>query len=152
MSSVEITASEVAPHGGRLVDRILRGDQLAEARERVPSLTRLSLNARMMSDVELLAVGAYSPLEGFMGETDYRSVLSEMRLATGLPWTLPITLAVRKTAVGSLREGQDVALVTPWEEPLAILHLEERFPYDGAEEARRVYGTDDPRHPGAAYQ
>src|SRR5262245_21644280 len=150
--SLEITAFEVAPHGGRLVDRVLRGDRLAEARERVPTLARLSLNARMMSDVELLTVGAYSPLEGFMGETDYRSVLSDMRLANGLPWPLPITLAVRKTAADSLREGQDVALVAPWEEPLAILHLEERFPYDGREEARRVYGTDDPRHPGAAYQ
>jgi sulfite reductase (ferredoxin) len=144
--------TEVYPHGGRLIDRVLNGDALAAARERVPTLTRLSLNARMMSDVELLAVGAYSPLEGFMGAADYRGVLRDMRLANGLPWTLPITLAVRKAAADQLREGEDVALVTPWEEPLAILHLEERVPYDGREEARLVYGTDDPRHPGAAYQ
>src|SRR5215831_2410498 len=121
--SLEIPAFEVAPHGGRLVDRVLRGDQLAEARDRLPSLTRLSLNARMMSDVELLAVGAYSPLEGFMGQADYRGVLRDMRLANGTPWTLPITLAVRKAAADQLRDGQDVALVAPWEEPLAILHL-----------------------------
>jgi sulfate adenylyltransferase len=106
----------------------------------------------MMSDLELLAVGAYSPLEGFMGEADYRAVLREMRLANGLPWTLPITLAVRRAAALALREGEDVALVTPWEEPIGILHLEERFPYDGGEEARLVYGTEDPRHPGAQYQ
>src|SRR5712691_12153976 len=143
---------EVLPHGGRLVDRILRGDALADARERAASLKRISLNARMMSDLELLAVGAYSPLGGFMGEADYRAVLREMRLANGLPWTLPITLAVRRAAADQLREGEDVALVTPWEEPLGILHLEARFPYDGREEARLVYGTDDPRHPGAAYQ
>jgi ATP sulfurylase len=104
-----------------------------------------------MSDVELLATGAYSPLEGFMGEADYRGVLHNMRLANGLPWTVPITLAVRKAAANAVREGQEIALVTPWEEPIAILHLEERFPYDGREEARLVYGTDDARHPGAAY-
>src|SRR5712692_8761722 len=143
---------EPPPHGGRRINRKKIGDALAAARDRIPSLTRLALNARMMSDVELLAVGAYSPLEGFMGQADYRAVLRDMRLASGLPWTLPITLAVRKAAADELRPGQDVALVAPWEEPLAILHLEERFPYDGREEARLVYGTDDPRHPGAAYQ
>ena len=89
---------EISPHGGRLVDRVLRGDALRDARERVGSLKRIALNARTMSDLELLAVGAYSPLEGFMGESDYRTVLNEMRLVSGLPWTLPITLAVRKTA------------------------------------------------------
>jgi hypothetical protein len=105
-----------------------------------------------MSDVALLAVGAYGPLEGFMGEADYRGVLRDMRLANGLPWMVPITLAVRKAAADALREGREIALVTPWEEPIAILHVEKRFPYDGREEARRVYGTDDARHPGAAYQ
>src|SRR3989441_1871586 len=143
---------DIPPHGGRLIDRVLRGDALTDARERAPSLKRISFNARMMSDLELLAVGAYSPLEGFMGEADYRSVLREMRLASGLAWTLPITLAVRQAAADVLREAEDVALVTPWEEPIGILHLEERFPYDGREEARLVYGTEDPRHPGAHYQ
>ena len=143
---------DIPPHGGRLIDRVLRGDALTDARERAPSLKRISFNARMMSDLELLAVGAYSPLEGFMGEADYRVVLRDMRLASGLRWTLPITLAVRRAAADELREGEDVALVTPWEEPIGILHLEERFPYDGREEARLVYGTDDPRHPGAQYQ
>lgn len=142
----------VAPHGGRLVDRILRGGALEEARRRAPSLKRIALNARTMSDLELLAGGAYSPLEGFMGKADYRSVLDDMRLANGLPWTLPITLAVRRSAADALRDGDEVSLVSPWEEPLGILHLEERFLYDGREEARLVYGTEDPRHPGAAYQ
>src|SRR5262244_2435190 len=122
--SLTMASLAVRPHGGRLIDRVLRGDALAAARDRAPSLTRLALNARMMSDVELLAVGAYSPLEGFMNAADYRRVLRDMRLANGLPWTLPITLAVRKTAADQLREGQDVGLVAPWEEPLAVLHLE----------------------------
>ena len=143
---------EISPHGGRLVDRVLRGDALRDARERAGSLKRIALNARTMSDLELLAVGAYSPLEGFMGEADYRTVLNEMRLLSGLPWTLPITLAVRQTAARTIRVGEDIALVTPWEEPLGILHVEEHFAYNGREEARLVYGTDDPRHPGAQYQ
>ena len=115
-------------------------------------MKRIALNARTMSDLELLAGGAYSPLEGFMGQADYRTVLREMRLASGLPWTLPITLAVRHAAADTLRDGDEVALVSPWEEPLGILRLEKRFLYDGREEARLVYGTEDPRHPGAAYQ
>ncbi len=148
----EVTSRQVAPHGGRLVDRVLRGQAREEALARAGSLKRIALNARMMSDLELLAVGAYSPLEGFMGEADYRAVLGEMRLASGLAWPLPITLAVRRAAADALREGEDLALVTPWEEPVGILHLEERYPYDGREEATLVYGTDDPDHPGAQYQ
>src|SRR6266852_9100445 len=105
--SMIITSSGIGPHGGRLIDRVLRGDALAAARERVSSLTRLALNARMMSDVELLAVGAYSPLDGFMGAADYRAVLRDMRLASGLPWTLPITLAVRRAAAEALRDGDN---------------------------------------------
>ncbi len=143
---------DVPPHGGRLTDRVLSGEAREAARQRAGSLKRISLNARMMSDVELLATGAYSPLEGFLGQADYRAVLRDMRLANGLPWTLPITLAVKRTAADQLREGEDVALVTPWEEPIGILHLRERFPYDGREEARAVYGTEDPGHPGAQYQ
>jgi sulfite reductase (ferredoxin) len=152
MPSPDRATVDLPPHGGRLIDRVLRGDAREDARQRAASLKRISFNARMMSDLELLAVGAYSPLEGFMGEADYRAVLRDMRLASGLPWTLPITLAVHRAAADELREGQDVALVTPWEEPIGILHLEERFAYDGGEEARVVYGTDDPRHPGAQYQ
>ena len=152
MAILPAVIPETPPHGGRLVERVLEGEAREEARERARTLPRIAFNARMMSDLELLAVGAYSPLEGFMGQADYRAVVEDMRLASGLPWPLPITLAVRREAADSLREGDDVALVTPWEEPLGILHLQERFPYDGAREARLVYGTDDPRHPGAQYQ
>ena len=116
----------VAPHGGKLVDRVRGGEARKEALDRAPSLRRVALNARTMSDLELIAIGAYSPLEGFMGEADYRTVLREMRLASGLPWTLPITLAVRRAAADALRDGDEVALVSPWEEPLGILRLEER--------------------------
>src|SRR3989441_8504195 len=144
-------AGLIPPHGGRLVDRVLTGEARQEALAQAVELPKISLNARAMSDLELLAVGAFSPLDGFLGEADYRRVLHEMRLASGLVWTLPITLAVKREAADVLKEGSALALITPWEEILGILHLEEKYVYDRQEEARLVYGTVDRAHPGVAY-
>ncbi len=147
----EVAVDPIPPHGGRLVNRVLTGEARSEALGRAVELPRIALNARAMSDLELLAVGAFSPLEGFMGLAHYRRVLQEMRLAGGLPWTLPITLAVKRDGAESIKEGSPVALVAPWEEVLGILHLEEKYTYDLREEARLVYGTEDLGHPGVAY-
>jgi ATP sulfurylase len=144
-------AGLIPPHGGRLVDRVLRGEARQEARARAGELPKISLNARAMSDLELLATGGLSPLQGFMGQGDYRRVLHEMRLASGLVWTLPITLAVKRDAAQGLKEGSPVALIVPGEDVLGILHLEQRYEYDGLEEARLVYRTEDSAHPGVAY-
>ncbi|MBI3626018.1 MAG: sulfate adenylyltransferase [Candidatus Rokubacteria bacterium] len=141
----------IVAHGGRLVNRVLVGEERAEALARAAELPKIALNARAMSDLELLAIGALSPLEGFMGRADYRRVLGEMRLSSGVVWTLPITLAVKREDARQLREGFAAALVAPWEEVLGILHLEERYHYDRREEARLVYGTEDLGHPGVAY-
>jgi ATP sulfurylase len=141
----------IAAHGGRLVNRVLVGEERAKALARTAELPKIALNARAMSDLELLAVGGFSPLDGFMGQADYLRVLGEMRLASGVVWTLPITLAVKREDADQLREGFPVALITPWEEVLGILHLEERYHYDRPEEARQVYGTEDLGHPGVAY-
>src|SRR3990170_5494428 len=141
----------IAPHGGGLVDRVLAGEAREEAIARAREWPRVVLNARAMSDLDVLAVGALSPLEGFMGEADYRRVLHEMRLASGVVWTLPITLAVKPADVSGLKEGSQAALVSPTEELLGILRLEEKYRYDQREEARLVYGTEDLAHPGVAY-
>ena len=82
------------PHGGKLINRVLEGEAREEWLERVAQLPRVHLNARQLSDVEMIAVGAFSPLEGFMGSRDYESVLGEERLARGDVWTIPVTLAV----------------------------------------------------------
>lgn len=140
----------IPPHGGVLVDRVLRGEARDEALARAAELPAVALDARAMSDLELLAVGALSPLDGFMGRADYRGVLEEMRLAGGALWTLPITLAVGRAEAERVREGRPVALVAPWREPLGILHLEERYAWDPREEARLVYGTEEVAHPGVA--
>ncbi|MBI2368938.1 MAG: sulfate adenylyltransferase [Deltaproteobacteria bacterium] len=127
------------------------GEAQAEARGRAAELPAVSLNARTASDLLLIAVGAYSPLEGFMGQADYESVIARMRLASGLPWPIPITLAVDGREAGALRPGTDVALSDPRGELLGLLHLQEVYPYDRDLEALHVYRTDDQRHPGVSY-
>jgi sulfate adenylyltransferase len=104
----------------------------------------------MRADLECLAVGAVSPLTGFMGRADYECVLKEMRLLSGLPWTLPITLAAGEEELENLAGSENIVLKSPAGETLAILHLEEVFPYDRQAEARHVYRTEDTNHPGVA--
>lgn len=141
----------ITPHGGALVNRVLVGDARAEAQARAAELPTIALDARAVSDIELLAIGALSPLDGFMGEADYRAVLGGLRLASGLLWPLPITLAVGEEDAARLKEGGPVALVDPGGRLVGRLDLEEKHRPDAREEARLVYGTDDPRHPGVAY-
>ena len=145
-----IHAYPIPPHGGRLVHRLLPPQEAAEGEGLGQSLPRIVLNARAMADLECLAIGAFSPLEGFMGRRDYARVVGEMRLASGILWPLPITLAVDREEARGLREGR-VALLSPSGELLGLLDLEDVFPYDKREEACQVYRTEDDRHPGVAY-
>lgn len=137
------------PHGGRLVNRFLEGDAARHASERALNLPALEISARTLSDIEMLATGAYSPLTGFMGQDDYSSVVDEMRLANGLPWTIPITLPIDDVQAGTLAPGSELAL-TYAGEALAIVQVGEVFKRDRAHEARQVYRTDDTAHPGVA--
>ncbi|MDP3061672.1 MAG: sulfate adenylyltransferase [Chloroflexota bacterium] len=141
----------IAPHGGTLVDRLAKGREREELITRAASLPRAPLNARQLSDAQLIAQGAFSPLEGFMSRADYRSVLENMRLAGGLPWSLPVTLAATREVAGSLKEGHDAALVAPDGSLAGVLHLAERYEYDREREARLAYGTTDAAHPGVRY-
>ncbi len=140
MSAVtEATDRLIRPHGGKLVDRT--GDR-PDGVERLESLT---LTSRELSDLDMLASGALSPLEGFMGPADYERVLEEMRLQTGLPWALPVCLAVER-APG----GDRVALTDESGRPLAVLEVEDVYSYDKEREAERCYRTTDDAHPGVA--
>jgi len=140
----------IAPHGGRLTVREVAGNEASSLAERARSLPVLTLGSRTLSDLELLAIGAASPLEGFMTREQYRSVVSDMRLPGGLPWSLPITLAVSREEAAALKDGAQVALADASGEPLAVLDLEERFDYDKEAEAQAVYRTTDDAHPGVA--
>jgi sulfate adenylyltransferase len=140
----------IQPHGGRLIERMLSGPAREAALERAKATPRLKLDAESVSDVENLATGVYSPLEGFLGEKDFRNVLAHMRLANDLPWTVPIVLDVDRAAADGLKIGTEVALVNDADEPVAILSLEEKYGYDKTEMSEKVFGTTDPAHPGVA--
>ncbi len=137
------------PHGGALVDRTLRGSLRAAAREKAPSLPCIPLSRMNLADLEMIAVGAYSPLTGFMRSEDYRRVVDEMLLSNGLVWPIPVTLAVSEAQANTLHEGQEIALCEG-DRPLAIMVIDEIYPYDKHHEAREVYRTTDEAHPGVA--
>lgn len=140
----------ISPHGGALVWLIKEGEEKEEFRKRSPSLPKVRLSQQEAYDLEMIATGAYSPLRGFMGPDDYRSVLRNGRLSSGLPWTLPITLAPSPVEASALREGREILLVDPSGSALGTLLLEEKFSYDRKEEAKEIYGTQDVNHPGVA--
>ncbi|MBI3606768.1 MAG: sulfate adenylyltransferase [Nitrospirae bacterium] len=139
------------PHGETLVNRMAPTEQRPEFERKAAGLPKIALNAREQSDLDLIAVGAYSPIEGFMGRKDYESVRDTMHLANGLPWSLPIILAVDQEQAKPLHDGRDVALTDERGTVLAILHLEERYQRDKAHAARAIYRTEDTKHPGVEY-
>ena len=138
----------IPAHGGRLVNRELSGVERETMLERVPSMPRINLRPREISDLEMLANGAFSPLDGFMCEDDYIAVRGNMHLASGLPWTIPVTLSASEDLAGGLREGTDVGLYATDDHLLGVLHLRQKFRYDKQREAERVYLTTDASHPG----
>ena len=146
----DTTQYPIAPHGGKLVQRLLAGEERQEALARAPYLRKIVVGEWEASDIELIAVGAVSPLEGFMGYDDYTSVVNGMHLANGLPWTIPLTLTVSDASADGLSEGEEVALYDETETLLAILHVESRYRINKSNEAVQVYGTDDLAHPGVA--
>src|SRR4028118_1751350 len=140
--------TEIAPHGGKLVNAFVSGDAAQALRERARNLTQIHLADRRLSDLEMIGCGAFSPLEGFMNRADYDNVVVNKRLSNGLPWTIPITLAVTADEAEGLSIDEEVALVDKFENILAVLRLEEIYRYDREREARLVYRTTDEAHPG----
>ena len=139
------------PHGGRLINRILEGKAREERLQKAAQLPRVRLNARQIADVEMIAVGAFSPLEGFMGSRDYESVLREERLANGLVWTIPVTLGVTEETKQAVGSAEAVALTDAESRVVAVLDVEEIFRYDREREAQSVLRTTEKSHPGVRY-
>ncbi len=140
----------IPPHGGILINRIATLEQRQDFLDKANSLPRLQLSDRALSDVQMIAIGAYSPLTGFMEEADYKSVVKNMRLANGLPWAVPVTLPVSEEIGNSLEEGTMIRLDSPQGEFIGILQLTQKYRYNKEEEAINVYRTDDLKHPGVA--
>jgi sulfate adenylyltransferase len=142
------------PHGGTLVNRRAPVDEREEHKQKAHELRKVVLGPRTLSDLEMIASGVFSPLRGFMVREDYDSVVERMRLANGLVWSMPITLAVNEEEATSLRrEGEEIALTTTandGQEIVATMLVEERYSYDKEREAREVYRTTDADHPGVA--
>ncbi|MGI8914483.1 MAG: sulfate adenylyltransferase [Chloroflexota bacterium] len=148
---VATVESPVSASHVRLAPAPERVALLAEAR----TLPAIPIDARVTADLELLAIGAVAPLDGFMTRDDYQSVVHSMHLTNGAAWTIPVTLAVRAETAAALRPGQRVALYPQVDgvlatEPLAILDVLETFPYDKRVEAQEVYRTTEEQHPGVA--
>ena len=141
---------QIAPHGGHLVNRLATPAQATALRDRLFMLPRVALTPRALSDLDLIAVGAFSPLDGFLTRADYDSVVERMRLADGLPWSIPVTLSAPEADVAALEPGSEVALTDAEGDVRAVLTLKEVFQRDLQREAELVYRTADPAHPGVA--
>ncbi len=138
----------IAPHGGTLVNRLVTPEQADLFSEKAPSLPRVSLDERAFSDLVMIAIGGFSPLQGFMEQTDYDTVVTDMRLANGLPWAIPVTLSVSDAVAEPLREGTLVRLDDPSGRFVGVLELTQKYTYDKGREAIQVYRTEDENHPG----
>ncbi|MHA7733534.1 sulfate adenylyltransferase [Nitrosopumilus sp. S6] len=133
----------IKPHGGVLVNRITNVDPTG--------LFSITISEDLANDVENIADGIFSPLEGFLGQQDFESVVSRGRLANDLAWTIPIVLDVDEETANKMKDAGDVLLQNPDGTGIAVLHVDEIFTFDKEKAAKGVYGTNDAAHPGVAY-
>ena len=141
----------IAPHGGgELVDLRVSNAERAGLAERARGLKSLTLDARELSDLELLTIGGLSPLDGFMREAECKAVVDDMHLPGGVPWSLPVTLSAEREFADGLADGEEIALAAADGTLLAVMEVQDRYSADRREEARKVYRTDEEAHPGVA--
>jgi sulfate adenylyltransferase len=140
----------ISPHGGKLVNLVVSDARRTELEKAASKMPRLALPERERCDLELLAVGALSPLETFMNEADFHSACDTKRLANGLPWTMPITCSVDVALADTLEIGSQLALTDDQDRVLAVMTLAEKYPHKKKKEAEKAYGTTDEKHPGVA--
>ena len=142
----------IAPHGGgSLVDLLVSEADREKLLDEARHFPKIAVNPRELSDLEMLAVGALSPLAGFQGEADYRSILDSLHLSNGLAWTIPVTLSLPDEEAKRIGGAEAVTLLDAEPgEPIAILEVSEIFRRDREKEALAVFGTQDLEHPGVA--
>ncbi|NET43307.1 sulfate adenylyltransferase [Okeania sp. SIO2B3] len=138
----------IPAHGGHLINRIATPAERQEFMEKAESLPQVKLDKRALSDLVMIAIGGFSPLNGFMEAADYETVVTDMRLQNGLPWSIPVTLPVSEEVADSIKEGSWVRLDSPDGEFVGVLELTQKFRYNKAHEAINVYRTDEIKHPG----
>lgn len=149
MTSTTQTVEEtIKPHGGQLINRQVEGNEKEQLIEAAQTFPKITLNPWSISDLELIAIGGFSPLTGFLGQKDYESVVDNLRLENGLVWSIPITLPVTEEEADELEIGDDVALYGEDGHLYGVIKLEGKYTYDKAKEAQNVYGTTEVDHPG----
>lgn len=139
----------IAAHGGRLINRVATGAERDALAARAAKAPKLALNAREVSDLEMIGVGAMSPLDGFMGKDDLASVVSRSRLANGVIWPMPVTLSAKGAA--KYERGQELALTDEQGRLLGLITVSEVYSFDKNLEAQGCLGTTDKTHPGVGY-
>lgn len=145
MAAKKSKAELISPYGGKLVDLVVKGEEREELLEKSNRLPALQISQRSLCDLELLATGAFSPLDRFMGKADYERVLTEMRLTNGTLFPIPVTLPVDENALPTW--GEQVTLNDSRNNTIAVMQMEEVYHWDQLREARLALGTTDPRHP-----
>ncbi len=140
--------SQILPHGGTLVNRIAEGAKREELLNEAKGLPAIVINAWTVSDLDLIGVGAFSPLTGFLNEEDYHSVVNNMRLSNGTVWSIPITLSVDAAKAAELKSGGRASLVGEDGVTYGILDVQSIYNVDQKHEAVNVFKTDDLEHPG----
>lgn len=138
----------IPPHGGVLINRIATPEQRQSFLAQADALPRVTLDERATSDLVMIAIGGFSPLDGFMNQADYLSVVVDMHLASGLPWAVPVTLSVSEDVAAPLSEGSTIRLDDASGRFIGVMELTEKYHYDKQKEAINVYRTDEDKHPG----
>jgi sulfate adenylyltransferase len=138
--------TQIKPHGGKLINRVLTEQKRKKISEEASEYQSVQISVDLMKDVENLASGLFSPLEGFVRREDYESILHNKRLSNGLPWTLPIVL---DADCDEIKEGDEILLKNN-DNLVALMKVEEKFGYDKKTHAEQVFGTNDSSHPGVA--
>lgn len=142
--------SLIEPHGGKLVNRVVDAEKAKALIDESKNLPVIKLTAREQCDLEMMAVGAFSPLIGFAGEEEFHTICNEMRLPNGLPWPIPVTCAVSNEEAGKFSVGGKALLVDDANRPLAVLTIAGKYKHNKDLAAEKVYKTLDKQHPGVA--
>lgn len=145
---MSIPIDGIAPHGGQLINRVASSAEREEFLAQGDRLPKVQLDKRATSDLVMIAIGGFSPLKGFLEQADYEKVVDDMRLESGIPWSVPITLSVSEEVAEPLQEGGWVRLDDPQGKFIGVLELTQKYRYNKTHEAVNVYGTDEEKHPG----
>jgi len=141
----------ILPHGGKFNPLLLKGESLKEAKEKAKTLQKVLMTTRERDDLIMMGIGAFSPLQGFMGKADWKSVCDEMRMKDGIFWPIPITLSITKEEASQIKEGQEIALVDDENnELMGSMKIQEKYTIDKVYECKEVFKTVDIQHPGVA--